>query len=452
VRSHRDSANELATRLAIDPQAIVEAIRRGLFSFVNHRKHLCWRFGDSRNGSFRRVDGEPFCINGRAVKALAETRGESWHRLIGLDDVVANDRCDILVTPEGSKDALAALHFAAVEGTLSSVGVVMALGAAINLHNDNLAKFHGRRVRIIADADESGMQAGTRIGEQLTVVALEVQNFSLTGLKRDDGAPVKDLFDVTRIAYGSFERNRDLWSITDLDSKGERVQIITDKQKFFPPLLSLPHESPEFHVYPVSKSQEVAKQIEQLAVCNACTECDTARERRWQLFRDLKALEKIILRSLTLNELLCVFDKWYSISLSYLDPRKTRDDYLAAFLAELGKVRVPTGEGETLNRALQRSVALTVSDLPDIPGMPEAPESWRRLLAFNRELARQSANRTYFLSSRDAAKAHPALNKDSANKIQRALAHPQLGAISLVRVGDSHPRGKASEFRYLLAL
>jgi hypothetical protein len=148
VRSHSDSANELATRLAIDPQAIEEAIRRGLFSFVNHRKYLCWRFGDSRNGSFRRVDGEPFCINGRTVKAVAGTRGESWQRLIGLDDVVANDRCGILVSPAGSKDALPALHFAAAEGTLSSVGVVMALGAAINLHNDDLGNFQSRRVRI----------------------------------------------------------------------------------------------------------------------------------------------------------------------------------------------------------------------------------------------------------------------------------------------------------------
>jgi hypothetical protein len=26
------------------------------------------------------------------VKAKAETRGEAWHRLIGLDDVLANDR------------------------------------------------------------------------------------------------------------------------------------------------------------------------------------------------------------------------------------------------------------------------------------------------------------------------------------------------------------------------
>jgi hypothetical protein len=41
-----------------------------------------------------------------------------------------------------------------------------------------------------------------------------------------------------------------------------------------------------------------------------------------------------------------VFNEWYRVSHAFLDPKKTRDDYLAAFLAELGKVRVPTGEGE----------------------------------------------------------------------------------------------------------
>ena len=50
-------ADELATRLVISPQAIEEAIRRGLLSFVKHRNSHCWRFGDSRNGSFRRIDG-----------------------------------------------------------------------------------------------------------------------------------------------------------------------------------------------------------------------------------------------------------------------------------------------------------------------------------------------------------------------------------------------------------
>jgi len=125
-------ADELATRLAISPQAIEEAIRRGLLRFLKHRNSRCWRFGDSRNGSFRKIDGAPFRINGECVKAEAETRGESWHQLIGLDDVVENDRGEILLIPEGSKDALAALHLADAEDRLMDVGVVAALGSAVD--------------------------------------------------------------------------------------------------------------------------------------------------------------------------------------------------------------------------------------------------------------------------------------------------------------------------------
>src|SRR5262249_31727984 len=125
--------DELAVQLEISRQAIEEAIRRKLLTFDKHRNSRCWRFGDNGNGCFRRVDGKPFKICGKPVKAEAETRGQAWHRLIGLDDVVANDRREILLTPEGTKDGLAAFHFADAEETLSHVGVVMALGAAIKL-------------------------------------------------------------------------------------------------------------------------------------------------------------------------------------------------------------------------------------------------------------------------------------------------------------------------------
>jgi hypothetical protein len=40
-------------------------------------------------------------------------------------------------------------------------------------------------------------------------------------------------------------------------------------------------------------------------------------------------------------------------SLAFLDPAKTRADYLGAFLRELRKVRVPWGEGETLIKAME---------------------------------------------------------------------------------------------------
>lgn len=446
--------DELATQLMISPEAISEAVRRGLISFKKHRHATCWRFGDTRNGCFRRLDSQPFQINGEHVKAEAQTRGDAWHRLIGLDDVVTNDRRDILLVIEGSKDALAAFHFADAEGRLSSVGVVAALGAGVNLCAGDVEKLRGRRVRVFGDCDTAGQKAVSRVAEQLLPVAEEVQTFNLAGLRCRDGSLVKDLFDLSRIDCDDFEANRDLWPVTDLNSKGERVSVLRSKHEFpFSPS-PLPHVSPESHgfpVYPVSSTQELKKELEELALKNACTKRDTARERSWQLERDLKAVEKRIGWELNPGELIPTFEKWYSLSRPHLDPKKTRHDYLAKFLAELGKVRVPTGEGEALNKALEHVLTLSVRALPILPRVVAAPpESWRRLAALHRELARQSANETYFLSCRDAAKAHQDLNKDSALTINGALA--RLGVIKCERIGDPRPGGKASEFRYLLPL
>jgi hypothetical protein len=435
----------------ISPHAVNEAVRRGLVSFKKRRGVACWRFGDNHNGCVRRLDGQPFEIKRKPVKAVAETRGDAWHRLIGLDDVNTNDRVDVLLVIEGSKDALAALHFADVEGRLSSIGIAVALSAGVNPCARDLEKFRGRRVRIFGDADATGQQAVTRIANQLLSVARQVQIFNLAGLHCQDGSFVNDLFDLSRIDYDDFEANRDLWSITDLDSRGERVQIIKADQEFFPSPPPPPHVSPECHgfpVYPVSSSQELEQELENLGKCNACAARDTARIRRWKLLQDLAAVQQRIARELSADELLKTFDEWYCASLPHLDPNKTRDDYLAMFLGEFGKVRVPTGEGEALKKAVERVLTLSVLALPILPGIAQPPESWRRLAALHCELARQSANGTYFLSCRDAAKAHRGLNKDSAWRINLAL--DRLAVVKCERVGDARPGGKASEFRYLL--
>jgi len=229
--------DQLAAQLMLSPQAVIEAEQRGLVSFKKHRRVACWWFGDTRNGCWRRLDGLPFEIKGHHVKAEAETRGDAWHRLIGLDEVLANDRREILLVTEGSKDALAALHFADVEGKLSSVGLVAALGTGVTLRSDDVEKFSGRRVRIFGDADSAGQETASRVAKQLLPVAEEVQVFSLAGLNCRDGSSVKDLFDLSRIDCDGFEANRDLWSVTDLNTKGERVSVLRNKHEFsFSPL------------------------------------------------------------------------------------------------------------------------------------------------------------------------------------------------------------------------
>ena len=258
--------------------------------------------------------------------------------------------------------------------------------------------------------------------------------------------------DLSRIDCDDFEANRDLWSVTDLNSKGKRVSVLRNEHEFSFSPLPLPHVSRGSHgfpVYPVSSCEDLSKELQELANRNTCTADDTAKKKRFKFLRDLTAVQKRIGRELSTEELIRAFVAWYYPSFPHLDPKKIREDYLAKFLAELRKVRVPTGEGEALNKALGRVSALSVLELPVLP-MPEAPESWRRIAALHRELARQSANGTYFLSCRGAARVHQDLNKDSAASINLAL--DRLGVVKLERIGDARPGGKASEFRYLLPL
>jgi hypothetical protein len=208
--------------------------------------------------------------------------------------------------------------------------------------------------------------------------------------------------------------------------------------------------SPGSHVFPVSNGHGPEVALKAYAALNACTARNTARTRRWKLVRDLRGLERGIGRELTTGELMIAFDEWHRRSQPFLDPAKPRDTYLATFLAELGKVRVPTGEGDTLNKALEAVSKLADSELTVIPGMPDAPENWRRLAALHRELSRLAANGTYFLSYRDAAKVCDDLSHQFAHTITFALA--RLGVIKIVRKGRARLNGgKAAEFRYLLS-
>jgi len=200
----------------------------------------------------------------------------------------------------------------------------------------------------------------------------------------------------------------------------------------------------------VSNGQGLDKELEGLAACNACTrKDDSAGRKRFKLARDVRALEKRTGRELTTAELMLASNEWHRLSQRFLDPSETREDQFGMLLAELGKVRVPTGEGDTLNKALECVSNLSFSELPVISGYPGAPESWRRLTALHRQLSRLCANRKYFLSYRDAAKAYDGLSAQSAHNITSALA--QLGVIKIVRKGRAGLNGgKAAEFRYLL--
>ena len=206
-------------------------------------------------------------------------------------------------------------------------------------------------------------------------------------------------------------------------------------------------KSPVFPMYPMSNGQALERALKASAARNACKERRTEKKALWQMARDFKAIQKRAGRKLTNREAMLMFDEWHRVSEPFLDPRMAPEDYLAAFLAKSAKVRIPTGEGDTLNKALETVSKLPASELPVIPGIPNAPERLRRIAALHRELSRLCGGKTYFVTCRDTAKAVPGLKHQAAWNVNLALA--QLGVVRVVRAGDPRPGGKASQYRYL---
>ena len=123
-------------------------------------------------------------------------------------------------------------------------------------------------------------------------------------------------------------------------------------------------------------------------------------------------------------------------------------DYLADLIVAVRKVRVASGDGDTVNKAIDCVSRLSASELVRIPGIEDAPESWRRVATQHREMSRLTGGNVYFLSCRDAAKASPGLTHQTANNINLVLVNQE--GIEIVRAGDQRPNGKATRFRYLL--
>jgi hypothetical protein len=217
-------------------------------------------------------------------------------------------------------------------------------------------------------------------------------------------------------------------------------------------------ESPCVSVSHVSNGQTAAMhevggkiriELRALAARNACAGSTRPENNSWQLARDLKAVAKRIGRNLHVTELMLTFDEWHRLSERFIDPDKNRDCYWMTFLAQLQKVRVPTGEGR-ISDALQYVSKLTEADLPIVPGYGNALEP-RRIAALHREMARRSEkkDKRYFLSYRDAAKVSNDLTPQKAHTITGALV--TLGVIEIVFKGKAGLNGgEAAEFRFLL--
>jgi CHC2 zinc finger len=207
-------------------------------------------------------------------------------------------------------------------------------------------------------------------------------------------------------------------------------------------------------VSPVSNGQGIDKELEKelkgLAASNACTRAgDRAQRKRFKLARDVRGFEVELGRKLDTPEL--VLYEWHRFSQPFLNPAETRDDHLAAFLAELAKVREPTSEADKLQKALENILKLLPDQLPTLSSVPEKfREKYRRLGALHREMSRLCEGKIYFISYRDAAKVCDDLSHQEAHTITYGLV--TLGVIEIVSKGKAGVNSrKAAEFRYLLS-
>ena len=212
VASERQIA-ALAALRGLSIEGVKLAYECGLLRFGTYRHRPAWFILDKsgRVAQARRLEGQPWAPG---VKAWTLPGSQAaWP--VGITeaaDVPAVALC------EGGPDLLAACAFMVAEGRERDVTPVAMLGGCARIHADALPLFSGKRVRIFPHVDETGDTAANRWAEQLADAGATVDAFALAGLRRADGAPVKDLCDLAAIHADDFEAHRCLWKLFDYAS------------------------------------------------------------------------------------------------------------------------------------------------------------------------------------------------------------------------------------------
>lgn len=117
---------------------------------------------------------------------------------------------------EGGPDYLSALHFVLVQKRTGILPVAI-LGrrqGLRGLHPESLEHFRGRRVRIVPhnDPDGGSYQAALVWCRELEKLGCKVDFFTFKGLRKTNGAPVKDLNDCVELAVGQLDKLEELFA------------------------------------------------------------------------------------------------------------------------------------------------------------------------------------------------------------------------------------------------
>lgn len=166
---------------------------RGLLWFTSWKDSPAWVVTDSTllNAQVRRMDGQQW-----AVGKAQTLPGSLAARPVGLHEAKP---FSVVLLVEGGADLLAAFHFIHAHGREADTAAVAMLGASNAITADALPHFAGKRVRIMAHADEAGIKAAAKWVAQLASAGATVDVADFTGLLMADGQPVKDLNHCNRL-------------------------------------------------------------------------------------------------------------------------------------------------------------------------------------------------------------------------------------------------------------
>jgi hypothetical protein len=367
------------TCISADTVALLS--ERGLFHFNGE----AWRFGDRRNGCCRRLDGRCFEINERRVKATAETEGEAWHRLIGLTDVLENDRRFVLFVLESSKDALAAAELAHRCGYLHRVGILCALGSGYRPLPSEIEHLRGRQLRLICDNDAVSHSTAAIVCDALAQAEVEFKLWQWTDADEavdlfafletlDASLSPRELRALLQKRFASTAKNAPPLNCYTQVPKVEQYPKLNTNALLSPSNCSTAQQlnRARTHVHAHAREGELLAIVDRFVV----RQSKTGHRQAFLLARAIKPL------NLSLSELSEVYRAWFQQSRAMLPKDDDQAKSFDKFLDQIRRVRfTDTGLASAIERARR-------AKLPAIPALAHNEEALR-LAALCRELQRE---------------------------------------------------------------
>jgi hypothetical protein len=401
----------------IHTETLDELTRRGLLHVDGDK----WRFGDESNGTTRKLNTRHKWIRG-------DHDGAEWHRLIGLDDVVRNDRPYALLVIEGSKDALAAAQFALRIKALPQTGIMCALGSGYRPIPSEMHKLAGRFVSVIGDNDVVGIKTTQLVSFALNTAGVEHQVWDWSKCE----IRVNDLFDF--------------W--VHIEGEG--------KEKFTNPFVQLypgtfffpspPSESSSVHGFMCSCNKPSAStsisDTEMLGIVapHIMTQDKTSNCKSFDLARAIKPMK------LDMKDINEIFKLWFDKSRPFLPPDAKEAESLAKFYRQLKRVRFTE---TALNGAIERARKAT----PPFIAARDGDIELARAAALCRELQRNDESRPFICPVTIVVNFVPLRWRPQANYLLHILEDE--GVIECVDRGLPHghgQRGKPTMWRYKLPM